>query len=175
MKKDVFKIDDDIEIMNPLFVKRVGYALHPLDLYESIASDQKVLEAMKLMGIHPEQRVEVDWMRWAWLFKPIVPSELVQTIAFIKTRQLGFGGNVRSLHYETKDLSKLKGSIFRVRDKKFVKTGERVAPFTSYSYDGEPEYEPGYLTNEKTHILLQIRNSNHDYWIEEINVKRPRI
>ena len=50
----------------------------------------------------------------------------------------------------------LKDKEYRVIGKRVVKTGERVAGSSSTTYDGEYEWEPGYLHDLKTHIILDL-------------------
>lgn len=173
MKKEIFRVGDYVTIIEPKFVKRIGYPIHPSDFYEVLKRDPNVVEALKLIGISPEYEDESSRGIFDLRTSLNVPKELVKAIAFIKTRQQGFGGNTRSLHYVDDDFSKLNGEIFSVLGKKVVKTGVRVPPWGGYcSRTDESEYEPGYLADEKTHILLNIMSSGKDYWIETCNVKK---
>lgn len=183
MKKEIFRAGDYIEIIEPKFVKRVGYPIHPSDFYETLKRDPNVLAALKLIGISPEYEEEASHGIFKMRTSLNVPQELVKAIAFIKTRQQGFGGNIRSIHYIEEDLSAMKDSFFMVHAKKVVKTGIRVPPcIGGYNmFDCEHEYEPGYLEGEKTHVILNILHNRSvdngsvnfkSYWIETCNVKK---
>ena len=173
MKKEVIRVGDYVTIIEPKFVKRVGYQIHPSDFYEVLKRDPNVVAALKLIGISPEYEEESSHGIFDLRVSLNVPKELVKAIAFIKTRQQRFGGNIRSLHYVEDDLSILKDNFFMVLGKKVVKTGVRVPSYGGYSsHSGESEYEPGYLADEKTHILLNIMSNGKDYWIETCNIKK---
>ena len=170
-KEDVIRIGDHIAIIDPKFVKRVGYAIHPSDFYDELKTDLEVLRALKIMGLRPEkERVG--------LFKVdnIVPDEIVRAIAFIKTRQLGFGGDERTIHYSDQIIKDVADGIFFVHGKKVVKTGKRFSGHGYYHSDGEYDYEPGGLDDCKTHVLINIITLNNlvleDFWIEECNVRK---
>src|ERR1035437_384876 len=139
MKKEVIRVGDYIEIIEPKFVKRVGYPIHPSDFYETLKRDPNVLAALKLIGISPEWEEESSHGIFKMRTSLNVPKELVKAIAFIKTRQQRFGGNTRSLHYIEEDFSSMKNSFFMVHSKKVVKTGIRVPPCIGgyNSFDGE--------------------------------------
>jgi len=57
-----------------------------------------------------------------------------------------------------------------VREIKIVKTGKYFSSCSSVNYYGEADYEPGGLSEEKTHKLLRVGYT--DNWIEAINVEK---
>ena len=164
------RVNDYIEIINPKFVKRVGYNIHPADMYEDIKQDKDIIEALKTIGIHPE-------IETVGIFKTdiIVPDKLVKAIAYVKTSQANFGGNERRIHYLDGDYNHLKGTIFRVLGRKTAKTGTRVPASGSYDIDGKYIYESGFLDEEKTHVMYNIMHNMTDYWIEKCNVRKVNL
>lgn len=167
MKKNIFRIGDYIEIINPKFVKRVGYPLYHKDLYESIEKNKEILDILSVLQLKPEHE-DVG------IFKTeiVVPRELVHAIAYIRVRQNRYGGNVRSIHYIDDFISIPTDKIYQITGKKVVKTGTRFASSGSYDRNGEYDYEPGGLEDCKTHILVQIMHEFKTLWIETCNIKK---
>ena len=81
-------------------------------------------------------------------------NEVARRLAYHRLKNHGFGGNERKIY--TKEEPELLNRFFIVHDIRFVKTGEYCKGGWSGSYDGD-EYEPAYLSGEKTHKILSIR------------------
>ncbi len=69
---------------------------------------------------------------------------------------------------------KYKDKVCRIFGKKVVKTGIRIPG--SSGYNGEfDDYEPSYLRDAKTHIILQLDTYElldiDGVWIEECNIE----
>lgn len=89
-------------------------------------------------------------------------------MAYWILKKNGFGGKERSIH--TKNRPELKDKILRVLDKKVVKTG-----IYNYGWGYGDDYDPPYLGNEKSHIILSICITDgffEEFRIEEKNVEK---
>lgn len=64
------------------------------------------------------------------------------------------GGKGRSI-YEN-NVPTLKDRICQVIGKRVVKTGTYRHGYSGYDYWGEYDFEPAYLENEKTNIILKV-------------------
>ena len=95
-------------------------------------------------------------------------NKVINEITYLKMKSNRFGGRTRSIH--TKSASDIKGRTFYVTGIKFVKTGEYFSPSGGYNYEGEFDYDPGGLTNEKTHKILEFSYGFQSNWIEAKNV-----
>lgn len=165
-KKHVYRVGDPIIIMQPKWVKRVGYPIVWTDLIEEVRSDKRTMAAWNALGfasIHPDD----------------FPLDFIRGIAMHKVKLQRFGGNARSIHYRPlsanlsddawalvdDDTVPHHGYVGRRMDvlrKRVVQTGTRVPP---RGYD--EDWEPGYLDDSKTHVLLTTWAGE----IEAVNVR----
>ena len=144
----IIRRGDKVKILVPWLFVRCGYP-------KCLKSEVKVVEEEyrkdivslleKVGGMKPcivpgttaKERVGID--------------KISREIAYLRLSQNGCGGNERMIH--TKDVEEHLNAIVTVDDTKFCKTGRRVAPSYVHTMDG-PDFEPGYLSNEKTHKIL---------------------
>jgi hypothetical protein len=158
----IIKVGDVVEILNPLFIKRVGYKLHPADLYEDIATDPATSKALDDLGIkHDLGTARFGFAGHPKKYDGFANSRefeaFVRAVAVLKTVQANFGGNTRELIYRTEDLSEYQNKRVRVIGKRVAKSGTRFPPSGGVdAQDGEYWYCPGGLTDCKTHVLLSI-------------------
>jgi len=155
-RKHVYKVGDIVRITNPLFVVRVGYPWNKQYVIENIITPEQrkvldtMLEAFELQA--PEGYAQLD-----------VPSGIVEKIrenivdelAYGLLHKHRYGGRIRQIHTEVKE--KWKDKPARVIGKRVVKTGEYIPGHGGYDYySGGYDYDPPYLGNEKTHVLLKL-------------------
>lgn len=165
MKKDknkhVYKVGDRVTIKEPKVVVRVGY---PLSLQE-VREEIEGVVSSKLMALFKEAGVSVD-DSWDINF-----DRALNAIARAKMRSLGFGGNTRSIH--TKDRADLAGKTAHVASRRVVKTGTYHRGSTYGGFDGY-DYDPPYLDDVRTHVLLLLSTDElfgDVVEIEECNVE----
>ena len=140
-----------VRIVRPLFVVRVGY---PLDFNQECERIRKEREKSILDFLHSQG------IRWGMYEVPRALDKIVKALTYEEMRQNGFGGNERKIY--TEERPELKGKAFHVQGVRFVKTGVRSAGYFD-SHSGE--YEPPFLSDEKTHRLLQAPHSmSGDYF-----------
>jgi hypothetical protein len=161
MKKHIYRVGDKVRIVNPLFVRRVGYPLVWTEVTdEQLDNDEhsaKVAKAMR--GCEPSE----------------LPRYLQIAIAKMYVEERAFGGNERSIHYRPEGdggwqmpLNWTYGPAEVVR-KRLVKTGTRFPASQGYiGRDYEVDYMPGGLADCKTHVLLDL---GMGYEIEACNVE----
>lgn len=167
-KPRAYQIGDRVQIVEPIFVERVGYPLIWTDLIEEFDNHPNLHEACKLLGLvndGKETQLGTVTVKARENLHYRARQELVRGIAMAACRQRGFGGRERSLHTTVHESAR--DVIMEVTKKRIVKTGLYYAPYGHYSYDGEYDYEPGGLDNTKTHVLLHTGWG----WIEQRNVK----
>lgn len=146
----VYRPGDNVRILAPKWIKRVGYPLVWTDLVDEICEDPRTLQAWKTLGfgnLRPDD----------------LPLQFVRGIAMQHVVMRGFGGRDRTIIYHEVseepeqsliDMDRIPhhgyvGRIASVYSKRVVKTGRR-APARGYGED----YEPPYLDDCKTHVLL---------------------
>lgn len=152
-KPHIFRKGDVVRILEPKWVKRVGYPVIWTDLIDEVRADPRTLAAWQALGFGP-------------ILGEDLPIEFVRGVAMQHVRQRRFGGNERSIHYmklgpkEDKWLLLDDNTVphhgyvgFRavVHGKRVVKTGVRSPGYWS----NEEDYENGGLSDCKTHILLR--------------------
>ncbi len=161
MKKTVIRVGDKVRIINPKFVRRVGYPLVWYDVTdEQLDADERCQKIAEAAG---------------WPEPSELPRYLQIAVAKLYVEQRAFGGNERTIHY-TDDVRipflNWECGPAEVVGKRVVKTGVRFAArYGVSSYDGEPWEEPGGLDDCKTHILLDLGSG---YEIEACNVELLR-
>ncbi len=150
----IIRIGDDVRIIIPECVERVGYPLTKKMIVESMTAEQKgMIEGMitKIFDIPTPQSLFLN------NFTPDRKSEkLYYSIASFVLQRKGWGGRERRLHKKLVDEAQFKNKVFQVIDKKVVKTGDHVSGHCYQDYFGEYDYDPAYLENEKTHVLYGI-------------------
>lgn len=173
-KKHVYRVGDKIRILEYKPVIRVGYPMSLHD-YAPMIPDYRVDAALKLLYDldTPIEKLLEDHIKHEldgkpkevfdkWILKQKEWDDnpkLRYEAAFMLAKNDNFGGNERSIHYETSLTTPYYDkypTITKVLSKRVVKTGFRVPPSSSYdSYYGEYEYVSGGLENQQTHVLLR--------------------
>ncbi|WP_156436096.1 hypothetical protein [Bradyrhizobium pachyrhizi] len=133
-KPHVYRVDDQIRIVTPKFVERVGYPLTWSMLSEEIENHPQLDDAMRLFGIVAPR----GWTR----------RDFVCGVARALVRHRGFGGRERAIHY-LPNTEAYAGRHTLVFGKRCVRTGIYFPPSGFDDW-----YEPGGLDDAKTHILL---------------------
>lgn len=149
---NIIRKDDNVRIIIPECVDRVGYPLTKKDIINEMTPEQK--QALKdflakTFGITLQIfNSGIDY--------PTVNDEILEVVASRILCQRRWGGNERTLHTKTLP-SHCIGQVSRVFSKKTVKTGKYHNGSGGYDYyTGEWDWTPAYLENEKTHVLYQI-------------------
>jgi hypothetical protein len=164
-KPHIFREGDRIRILRTRIISRVGYDLIPAMFIEEakqVVTQRAVQQALGLTYHHHSARV-ID--------------RLASALTFAMVADKGFGSNKRSLHYKPvvglnelhfgDATCPLEGTLTTVEGKHVAYTGERVGPYSSQSYEGEWDYDPGGLNNRQTHIILHTPYG----WIETCDVE----
>ncbi len=154
----IYRPGDQVEIVNPRWIKRVGYALHWQDFMEEVKNDPRTAEALKALGFTGRD----------------APLYFMQAVAKLHVEQRRFGGNERAIRYmkmaepgagfsldllDTMPHHGYVGRVAIVEGKRVAYTGTRFPPSSggSWTADGyEDWYEPGGLENRKAHVILKI-------------------
>ena len=153
MKKRVYRAGDQVQIVNPNFVRRVGYNLVWTELIKEVEEDPRTLKAWNILtdqNFDHEIAPSYSTNLFVVLQKVDFPLEFIKSIAMRRVEERNFGGPNRSLHYNFDKSCQDKVAL--VNSKRVVKTGTRYSgSYTGWEYQ---EYYPGGLDNMKTHILL---------------------
>jgi hypothetical protein len=155
-RKNVIRIGDKVKIINPEIFQRVGYPMTTQIIKESHITDEQRRLLDKLMETTGNHKYE--------LYKDVINPEydkLEHVFSTIVLKSMGFGGDERNVHTETKP--EYKDKIGTVISKRYVKVGTYNSA-TNYQgyFDDYPEYEPAYLKNEKTVIIYNVSIGERD-------------
>jgi len=165
-KAAIIRQGDVVKIIVPEFFIRCGY---PKDIKEEAETVKKEFknDLIKMMGL----KDVLDWSHRSDSAKYL--DKVCREIAYARLKMGGFGGKDRTIHTET--IEDLKGKEFTVTGIKFCKTGVYFPPTGGYnSYDGDWDYDPGYLANEITHKILTLSSGIRvsELKIEAVNVEK---
>jgi hypothetical protein len=143
----IIREGDTVKVIVPKEFIRCGY---PMDLkdfrVEVKKTHQKAIDKfLNSIGIA------------TWDSNSSTSKQILNAITYALAKQKSFGGSERALY--TKDLPVIKDIIFPVHGIHFVKTGFYEEGYSYSSEDGE--YEPPYLSSEKTHKILKLHVFDH--------------
>jgi hypothetical protein len=161
MRVRALKEYDPVKIINPTFVMRIGFNLCVADIISSWTNSDKIAipSLIKRLSGEPAEEVVVaeysDTFLDTFSAKPEKYNSLYYTLAQAVLKKKNFGGNRKSLH--TKEFPELLNATATVSSRKVRKTGTYVPASGGYNYEGEYDYDPAYLANEKTHVLYELR------------------
>lgn len=153
LDSSIIRVGDNIKIIIPEYVERVGYPLTKNIIVESMTAEQKSKLYRSIAEIFGLEHYSGDS---SLLFHDIKDdNRLLYAIADSILKEKGWGGRERKIHTTVSDF--YKDRVYTVCKKKVVKTGTYNHGSSWYDYwTGEYEYEPAYLSNEKTHVLYGV-------------------
>lgn len=141
----IIRRGDIVQINNPEMFIRCGY---PLSL-------KKMSEEVGLAFGDTIRDLIQSAIGKAHGFDQATYDFVIQKLAYLRLKEMGFGGEERKIYTEKNEL--LKGVRARVVDIFFVKTGLRSPGYRDYDYySGGYDAEPPYLADQKTHKILRI-------------------
>lgn len=132
-----------VRIVKPSFFERCGY---PISL---------AMECEEILGANRE-KIERFIYEFGGSVDNRTVDKVVAAIAYETLKKKKFGGRTRSIH--NKERPGYAGQVDAIESVFFVKTG--IYSSGSVSYDGE--YDPPYLSDEKTHRILRLNS-----WFED--------
>jgi hypothetical protein len=141
-RNQVIRKGDRIRVVDPKFLKRVGYpwdTQYVKDHVMTDAHDMAVKDLVKVLGLQYMDRAGK------------VTEKITNVVAMEMLAQLHFGGNHRTIH--TYDLEEAGNKEFVVDGTRRVKTGWYQSASGGSAWD---DYEPACLMDEKTHVILGL-------------------
>lgn len=173
MKEEVIRAGDTVKVINPEFFLRCGYPLSLQDGVNMLLKDEaaiaaiengintalgrKKYEAESISHILSKSYKPHDWHsgRAAKDFR-----QIIKILAYYKIANQGFGGKERKIY--TKRVEEAKDHTFTVLSKRTVVTGNYIPASGNWSYYGEYDYDPAYLENQKSHVILYLYDGSVD-------------
>lgn len=169
MKKlnlNIIRINDKVRVVNPFVFKKVGYKLGISDFLSKISLEEK-RKAAELLGCDYISRI-IDGEECGYISKELLDEfnidislskafdKILNELAYVKLAKSGYGGKERIIHVLEKP--QLLNKICTVFDKKIVKTGI----YNNGGGDYEGDYTLPHLSNEKSHVILNVQLDNLD-------------
>ncbi len=160
-KSKALKQGDHVKIINPILVNRFGYPLNTKIIKNEFTAEQRK-EVWDFFRKFVTGRSPLPDEGWEGLLgeddynkSPDGLGQVLHGLAYGILKARNHGGNRRQLY--TQVFPELEGGTTIIKSRKVVKTGTRVPGSGGYcSYTGEYDYDPGYLADEKTHVLYEI-------------------
>ena len=165
-RKDRIKTKDIIVIKNPQMFVRCGYPLCLKDVISIIMSSH-LSSVQKLISEVLESDNDDSIICNSKYDK--CSEDIIRALASEYIKNKNFGGKERRIHTIYDD--SYMGKFAVVDDIKVRITGDYHKGYGGYSYDGEYDYCPPYLGNQKSHRIL-ILNNICDTVEEALNYKR---
>lgn len=157
-KRDITRVGDTVRIVTTERFVRCGYPLSQEDVIQEIYSEHwgELTVFLEKLG----------WNRTNYWGDSKTDKKsthnVIREIAYLVLKHRKFGGNVRSIH-TTPLKMEVEGVSFKIQKIKYVKTGEYYSPVSSFGMDGY-DYEPGGLTDQKTHKILYVVPDDDNLW-----------
>ena len=137
---------DRVRVANPEFFVRVGYPMTLAGEEQRVREDRRaaIESFLAAEGVSTYQLPSLGCHK--------AVAQVARILAYWSCKQKGWGGRERRIY--THRIESLAGAEFDVQGVRFVKTGTYEPASTRGSYDGY-DYEPAYLSNEKTHRIVR--------------------
>lgn len=136
-----FRPGDFVVVVDPRPVLRVGY---PKDYKDYIReTEAKRTDVRALLGLPDGQRARR------------LEDRVLKALAFARASVDGFGGKERTVHLR-EPVEKIRDKLVKIVAVRSVQTGNYYPPFSSRSYEGEYDYEPGGLSERVTRRLARV-------------------
>lgn len=177
-KKDIIRVGDRVKILRPLFIYRWGYDNNLSDVTDEVLKKYKP-QMEKFLQEISDAEGSCSTLRTLNDLPINFFNRVASAVGYFLVGKRMRDGAVRKLFYiPDEDKGPLHwlnydfpaGSIKEVREIKIVKTGRYFSSCSSQNYEGEYDWEPGGLSDEKTHKLLRVGYT--DNWIEATNVEK---
>lgn len=149
----VIRVGDVVRILNDRPIERIGYPKAVKDYYEDI---EKEAGGQLDLLITLAEGLKEDGVRY---YEPSHQSKgvrklIIHNLAYLRAKRDGFGGRQKQIFWG--EPRKREGRLARVVSVCMKQTGEYYAPYSSYSYYGEYDYEPGGLAKCQQHKILGL-------------------
>jgi hypothetical protein len=152
-RKDIIRINDYVKIVTPNIFVRCGYPLTKqivIDTMVSAEQKQAVFKLLDQFGVGNTNNIFITERETDPRY-----LKIMDVLASSLLASHGWGGKERKVYteYKTEFLNK----EYRVIGKRVVKSGTYNSGYSHRGYyDNYDDYSPPYLTNEKSHVLLEL-------------------
>lgn len=168
MRKEVFRVNDKIQIISPNIFVRCGYPLTKELAIKNLVSFEEKKKIADLVGVYlhndDQDNLEPIWDELSNGNRSSAYYDILDKFALLKMRQNNFGGSERKVYTELKpEYLNAVGSII---SKKCVQSGIHSNGGNYY------EREPNYLANQKTHIILDIYLESNNFITNFVKIEK---
>ena len=144
MKRKYLPLGAKVRVVTPKVFVRCGYPLNFDEVSRKFSDEitERINKASYAAKLNQDDRYVSKY-----LFKAVVCDIL---------KREKFGGLERQIFEEEE--KHIEGAIGFISGKKFVKTGKYERGYQSY--DGDGDWDPAYLSDEKTHCIYTLELTN---------------
>lgn len=179
-KKEVFKVGEQVQIVVPEFFDKCGYENNFESAYK-IVKEKYLSKIQKFVDtIYDEFPTDFQFKPFYDYSKPTkLEEDILRAFAYDYVKGNKKQGNERKIFTRREDY--YQDRIFTIHSKNVVYTGKYDKPYSTQSYEGEVDYYPGGLYDQKAHVILTLGSPDNlgniyleDLRIEKCNVKKVK-
>jgi hypothetical protein len=159
----IVRVGDTVKVINPVVINRVGYPLSVDDCAKEIEQIfTEDIENLIYRSSYDDELTnkKIEGVLW-------YPSSsnhhsrsfyrIVRELAYQRLKSKGFGGDERKLFTEV--FEPIRNRIYKVKKIIIRVSGTYNKAYGGYSYNGEYDYEPAYLSDSKVHKILVLNTT----------------
>ena len=150
-KKDVIRVGDRVRLIDPRFVKRVGYPKTKDDYAEVVAKLRTDVSAL-LDKVDRHHKLGFS----ETIERTKAHSQVEDALQYLALAADGYGGKDRQIYWQ--EVPEALGSLWEVIDMRTVITGTYSPAWGHTDYYGESDYYPASLENQTHHRLATVQH-----------------
>lgn len=159
---NLLRVGDTAKVLIPNRFIRCGYNITPLIAAEQLIEEhtEEIVEFFNTIGLQGDNYRKTGPYKFKSTTSKIDMDRrgmrmFMKALGYFKVGSQHFGGADRKVHSEPVNI--LEGATVKVTETRQVMTGEYFGPFGGGpDYNGEYDYEPGGLNNQKSNRILKV-------------------
>ena len=171
LKPNIVRVGDCVKVINPIIFIRCGYPMgvneaqkdveehfgkNIKDLIYSIRNCEKLVQ---------EHSLDAPLITLQETTEDRLYRRVLRELAYARLQMKNYGGKERSLHTEV--FEPIRGNTYWVSRITIHKTGTYCKGWSNQTWDGDYDFQPNYLENEKTHKILELYTSKYSALVEK--------
>lgn len=179
---NIIRIGDKVKIVKPNFFVRCGYDNNHKSACEYVKEKYCDLITKFILAFEDAPKLYSMALSVKDIIESQLAAKIISAMAYERVGNLRESGMERKIFTRQEEIWLLRGRTFIVNGIFFCKTGTYYRPSGGYdSWTGEYDYDPGGLSNAKTHKILLladipivVSSSDIGNAIEAVNVRKVK-